>query len=115
VSRIAVVTGGGSGIGRAAAVALAGAGFTVAVSGRRGEALEQTAAEAGNGAVALPADVRDAAAFSSPQSSRSRCGRRECSRQTARLGWSGPSTWTTSPAPSSTWRRCRSTPTPVHH
>jgi NAD(P)-dependent dehydrogenase (short-subunit alcohol dehydrogenase family) len=65
VSRIAVVTGGGSGIGRAAAVALAGAGFTVAVSGRRGEALEETAAEAGNGAVALPADVRDAASVAS--------------------------------------------------
>ena len=65
MSRIAVVTGGGSGIGRAAAVALAGAGFTVAVSGRRGEALEQTAAEAGNGAVALPADVRDAASVAS--------------------------------------------------
>jgi len=65
VSRIAVVTGGGSGIGRAAAVALTGAGFTVSVCGRHGEALEQTAAEASNGAVTLPADVRDAAAFAS--------------------------------------------------
>jgi NAD(P)-dependent dehydrogenase (short-subunit alcohol dehydrogenase family) len=44
---------------------MAGAGFTVAVSGRRGEALEETAAEAGNGAVALPADVRDAASVAS--------------------------------------------------
>ncbi|MGH9811119.1 MAG: SDR family oxidoreductase, partial [Terriglobia bacterium] len=50
---MAVVTGGGSGIGRAAALALAEAGFTVVVSGRRREPLEET------GCVAIQADVRD--------------------------------------------------------
>ena len=56
---IAVVTGAGSGIGRASAVALAGAGFTVVFAGRHLETLEPAAAEAGNGAVAIAADVRD--------------------------------------------------------
>jgi NAD(P)-dependent dehydrogenase (short-subunit alcohol dehydrogenase family) len=51
---IAVVTGGGSGIGRAAAIALAGAGFTVVVTGRRREPLEAV----GAGTLAIPADVR---------------------------------------------------------
>jgi NADP-dependent 3-hydroxy acid dehydrogenase YdfG len=54
-----VVTGAGSGIGRASAVALAGSGFTVVLSGRHLETLEPAAAEAGNGAVAITADVCD--------------------------------------------------------
>src|SRR4051794_13573300 len=41
-SRVAVVTGGGSGIGRAVALGLAGQGHAVVVAGRRSEALEQT-------------------------------------------------------------------------
>ena len=45
MTKIALVTGGGSGIGRTAAVALAGAGFTVVVAGRRPEPLEKVAAE----------------------------------------------------------------------
>jgi NAD(P)-dependent dehydrogenase (short-subunit alcohol dehydrogenase family) len=56
---VAVVTGAGSGIGRACSVALAGAGFTVVLAGRRQEPLEAAAAGAGNGAVAIQADVRD--------------------------------------------------------
>ena len=42
-SRIAVVTGGGSGIGAAAATALARSGWTVAIAGRRAETLEAVA------------------------------------------------------------------------
>jgi NAD(P)-dependent dehydrogenase (short-subunit alcohol dehydrogenase family) len=61
VSGIALVTGAGSGIGRASAVALAGAGFTVVLAGRRVELLESAAAEAGGGAVAFACDVRDPA------------------------------------------------------
>jgi NAD(P)-dependent dehydrogenase (short-subunit alcohol dehydrogenase family) len=59
VTGIAVVTGAGSGIGRASAVALAGAGFTVVLAGRRVEPLEAAAAEAGGGAVGIVCDVRD--------------------------------------------------------
>ncbi|WP_329341383.1 SDR family oxidoreductase [Streptomyces sp. NBC_01352] len=44
VSRIAVVTGAGSGIGRAVAVELLRAGWSVALAGRRTETLEATAA-----------------------------------------------------------------------
>lgn len=43
-SKVAVVTGAGSGIGRAVAVALSEAGFDVALAGRRQDALEETAA-----------------------------------------------------------------------
>ncbi|WP_327119151.1 SDR family oxidoreductase [Streptomyces sp. NBC_01341] len=57
---IAVVTGAGSGIGRAVALALSGAGWTVALAGRRAPALEETAAAAGPGrTVCLPTDVTD--------------------------------------------------------
>jgi len=61
VSGIALVTGAGSGIGRASAVALAGAGFTVVLAGRRVELLESAAEEAGGGAVAVACDVREPA------------------------------------------------------
>ena len=57
-TRVALVTGAGSGIGHAVAVALAGAGFTVVLAGRRIEPLEAAAERAGNGAVALVCDVR---------------------------------------------------------
>jgi NAD(P)-dependent dehydrogenase (short-subunit alcohol dehydrogenase family) len=59
--KIAIVTGAGSGIGRATALALLGDGYSVALAGRRREPLEETAAEAGPGAPALvvPTDVTD--------------------------------------------------------
>jgi NAD(P)-dependent dehydrogenase (short-subunit alcohol dehydrogenase family) len=56
---VALVTGAGSGIGRASAVALSRAGFTVVLAGRRSEPLTAAAAEAGNGASCFPCDVRD--------------------------------------------------------
>ncbi|MBV9538861.1 MAG: SDR family oxidoreductase [Acidisphaera sp.] len=60
--RIALVTGGGSGVGRAAALALAGDGFAVVVAGRRKNALEETAAMAPAGRIVpVGADVTDPA------------------------------------------------------
>jgi NAD(P)-dependent dehydrogenase (short-subunit alcohol dehydrogenase family) len=58
-ARIALVTGAGSGIGRAVAVGLLRAGYAVALVGRRAAALEATAAEAETPgkALILPADV----------------------------------------------------------
>ncbi|PTM50640.1 SDR family oxidoreductase [Phreatobacter oligotrophus] len=60
--RIAVVTGAGSGIGRASALALAKAGYAVVVAGRRKDELEKTVAMAGGATVvAAPTDVSDEA------------------------------------------------------
>lgn len=56
---VAIVTGGGTGIGRAAALAFAGRGARVLITGRRPEPLERTAREA-DGIEALAADVTDA-------------------------------------------------------
>jgi len=52
-ARTALVTGGGTGIGRATAQALAQAGYRVAVAGRRREPLEETAALVGDGLVVI--------------------------------------------------------------
>jgi NAD(P)-dependent dehydrogenase (short-subunit alcohol dehydrogenase family) len=62
MSTIGLVTGGGTGVGRAAGIALAEAGFTVVLAGRRREPLEEAAAQAGSNAVALTCDVRDRSA-----------------------------------------------------
>jgi NAD(P)-dependent dehydrogenase (short-subunit alcohol dehydrogenase family) len=59
--RAAVVTGAGTGIGRAIALRLAGAGARVALLGRRRAPLEAVAAEAKGGAFARSVDVRDRA------------------------------------------------------
>ncbi|MET9619465.1 MULTISPECIES: SDR family oxidoreductase [unclassified Streptomyces] len=57
-SRVAVVTGAGSGIGRSVARALAEAGWSVALAGRRQEALEETAAAVTSGeTLCVPTDV----------------------------------------------------------
>jgi NAD(P)-dependent dehydrogenase (short-subunit alcohol dehydrogenase family) len=54
----AIVTGAGSGVGRAAALALLDAGWHVALAGRRADALAETAALAKAGrALAIPTDV----------------------------------------------------------
>jgi NAD(P)-dependent dehydrogenase (short-subunit alcohol dehydrogenase family) len=63
--RFALVTGAGSGIGKASALALARAGWHVALAGRRREPLEEAAGEIkalGKRAVAAPSDVGDPAA-----------------------------------------------------
>jgi len=59
-ARSALVTGAGSGIGRACARALLGAGWNVTLAGRRRAPLEETAAGFGT-ALVVPADVTDAA------------------------------------------------------
>ena len=66
--RIAVVTGGGSGIGAAVAHALAGDGWTVVLAGRRREALEAVVAggsELTGVLDAIPTDVTDEASVRS--------------------------------------------------
>ena len=59
--RVAVVTGAGTGIGKAAAYALLKDGYNVAFAGRRAEPLEKAVADAGAGAraLAVPTDVGD--------------------------------------------------------
>ncbi|MBL9202836.1 MAG: SDR family oxidoreductase [Opitutaceae bacterium] len=64
--KVVLVTGAGSGIGRAVAQAMLGAGYAVVLVGRRAEALEETA-RAGNAAEAAralvaPADITNPAA-----------------------------------------------------
>ena len=61
-AKVGVVTGGGTGVGRAAALALAGEGFAVVLSGRRPEPLKEVASEVGSTggqAIAVPTDVTD--------------------------------------------------------
>src|SRR5438874_12775978 len=58
--RVAVVSGGGSGIGRATALELARLGATVAVCGRRLEPLQETVAMAPEGIEAVKCDIREA-------------------------------------------------------
>ena len=60
--RVALVTGGGTGIGRATALELADTGANVVISGRRSEPLERTRRDIENGGgecLAIAADMRD--------------------------------------------------------
>jgi NAD(P)-dependent dehydrogenase (short-subunit alcohol dehydrogenase family) len=59
-NRIAVVTGAGTGVGRAASLALMNAGFTVVLTGRRLDKLEETQKLGGSGkSLPVPADMTD--------------------------------------------------------
>lgn len=62
MEKVALVTGGGSGIGKAVALALAGAGYRVAIVGRNSQRLAAVVAEAPEHCFAMPADVSDPAA-----------------------------------------------------
>ena len=58
--KIALVTGAGTGVGRAVAIALANAGYSIVLAGRRKEMLDKVAAEinaVGARALAVPTDV----------------------------------------------------------
>jgi NAD(P)-dependent dehydrogenase (short-subunit alcohol dehydrogenase family) len=66
--KVAIVTGGGTGVGRAAARALAGAGWQVILAGRRPEPLARAIDEIGTigpTPVAIPTDVGDPASVRS--------------------------------------------------
>ncbi|RBQ19388.1 3-oxoacyl-ACP reductase [Spongiactinospora rosea] len=57
MTRTAVVTGGGTGIGRATAAALAADGLEVVITGRRKDVLDRAVAELGRGVRAVPFDA----------------------------------------------------------
>ncbi len=59
---VAIITGGGSGIGKSVAIALGKAGYSVSIAGRRQEALNETVAvirDNGGSAVAIQTDIID--------------------------------------------------------
>ncbi|MEV7935841.1 SDR family oxidoreductase [Kitasatospora sp. NPDC088264] len=60
--QIAVVTGAGSGVGRAVAAELAAAGWRLVLAGRRAEPLRETARLGGTPTAVVPTDVTDPAA-----------------------------------------------------
>jgi NAD(P)-dependent dehydrogenase (short-subunit alcohol dehydrogenase family) len=62
--KIAIVTGAGSGIGRAAALSLAKDGFAVVLAGRKKDTLDETAKRAGSArTLVVPTDVQDHASI----------------------------------------------------
>jgi NAD(P)-dependent dehydrogenase (short-subunit alcohol dehydrogenase family) len=61
VTKVALVTGAGSGIGRASAQALSQDGFALVLAGRRRETLEETARSLAGASLVVPTDVGDAA------------------------------------------------------
>ncbi len=60
-TKIAIVTGAGTGVGKAAALALLNDGYSVALAGRRPEPLQEVIAQSGaaDRAIAVPTDVAD--------------------------------------------------------
>jgi len=88
--RVALVTGAGSGIGRACALALLDAGYTVVLAGRRAAALDDAVNAAGTNAthaLAVPTDVTDPASVAALfDRIRSECGRLDLLFNNAGMG-----------------------------
>src|SRR3954471_8115330 len=63
MAKVAIVTGAGTGVGRAAALALMKAGYSVALAGRRKDPLEAVLKEGGGNGIAVPTDVKDVEAI----------------------------------------------------
>jgi NAD(P)-dependent dehydrogenase (short-subunit alcohol dehydrogenase family) len=64
VVNVAIVTGGGSGIGRAVALALAAIGYNVVIAGRRKDQLDRTVSKHGSARptiLAVPTDITSSA------------------------------------------------------
>ena len=61
--KIALVTGAGSGVGKAAALALSRGGFTVVLAGRRADKLHQVSEEAEEATLVVPTDVKEPASI----------------------------------------------------
>src|SRR2546425_4448739 len=91
--KAAIVTGAGSGVGRAVGLALLREGYHVALGGRRKDALEQVAGEAGpprSPTLVVPTDVRDPQAIPAPfAQTKSAVGRLDLLFNNARIGAPG--------------------------
>ena len=57
--KVALVTGAGSGVGRAVSLALSGAGYAMVLAGRRQDALDKVKAEIKGEALAVSTDIAD--------------------------------------------------------
>jgi NAD(P)-dependent dehydrogenase (short-subunit alcohol dehydrogenase family) len=76
MAKVAIVTGAGSGIGRAVSSTLVRLGWSVTLAGRRPDVLEETAALAGGETLVHPTDVADEASVDALfEATRARFGR----------------------------------------
>jgi NADP-dependent 3-hydroxy acid dehydrogenase YdfG len=100
-TKVALVTGAGSGIGRAAALALMGEGYAVVLAGRRQEQLDATA-QVGEGsggrALAVATDVTDPASVKALFAAPSRSSAGSTSSSTTPAPALPRSRWRTSPS-----------------